>query len=210
MTWLRKRPVAIGISTAIVIISFIIMIVRDEEINNNNTQVHDGFTVTVTQQEDYVTYTITITDEDSPYLPLTRPPVDPLPRPEGYLPLGSTFDFDNLRITLGDMIGWTYVDTYWSSLHRQPVFYIPISITNNHTSSHRLDGWRVIMFGPDGLRLDEVDFYFDNNAVGGRNDMRPGATFHSYLHILYDGDGEYVIEFSDWNDTIEVIFQVQR
>jgi len=209
INWLRKRSVALSISIVIVIISFVIMIVRDEGINNNDTtttrhEVHEGFTVTVTEQEDYVTYTITITDEDSEYIPLTRPLT------EGTLTLGSTFEFDNMRITLGDTIGWTDVDASWSNLNRQPVFYIPITITNISRSSNRLYGWMVTLFGPDGLRLDEVDFYFDNDVFNGRNDMRPGATLNSYLHILYTGDGEYVIELNDWDYNLEVIFQIRR
>ena len=198
MNWLRKRPVAISISAVIVIISFIIMTVRDEGINN----------VVYLPVELYQYLEDTGIYVEVPVAP--RPAVDPLPRTDGYLQLGSTFDFDNLRITLGDTVRWTDVDASWSDLNRQTVFYIPISVTNNYSSSHRLHGWLVTMFGPDGLRLDEVEWYFDNDVLNGRNDMRPGATLHSYLHILYDGDGEYVIEFSDWDYTIEVIFQVRR
>jgi len=201
MTWFRKRPVALTISAIIVIIAFIIMTVRDEGINN----------ASVTQPVEVIEYTITVTEGAyTEATPATREAVDPLPRTDGYLPLGSTFDFDNLRITLGNTIGWTDVDASWSDLNRETVFYIPITVTNNYSSSHRLQGWLVTMFGPDGLRLDEVDWYFDNDVLNGRNDMRPGATLHSYLHILYDGDGEYVIEFSDWDETVEIIFQVRR
>jgi len=198
MNWLRKRPVALTISAIIVVISFAIMAIRDEGINNADVI---DYTITVTQATDD-TYVEAVQE--------ARQAVDPLPRPEGYLSLGSTFDFDNIRVTLGETIGWTDINVSWSDNDGKDVFSIPITVTNIYSSSHRLHRWMVTMFGPDGLRLDEVDSYFNNDIFNGRNDMRPNATMHSYIHILYDGDGEYVIEFSDWDYTIEIKFQVRK
>ena len=192
--WLRKLPVAISISTIIVVISFTIMITREYE----------------WLDEAYIDQLIAEL-RDMQGIPYDSPcDLRNLAAPLT-LSLGSTFDFDNIRITLGETIGWTDINASWSNNDGKDVFYIPITVTNIYSSSHTLNRWLLTMFGPDGLRLDKIDSYFNNDIFFGRNDMRPNATMHSYVHILYDGDGEYVIEFFDWGVyTIEVIFQVQK
>ena len=139
-----------------------------------------------------------------PERPITASPSD------GVVTLGSSFYFDNMYVEIGTEIGWTTVNRQWSDRHGLQAFYIPVTVTNMHNVSHRLSSFRVTFFGPDGLRLDEMSFYFDSDIFNGRNDMRPGATMHSYIHILYDGEGEYVIEFSERNNLVEVIFNLQR
>ena len=126
------------------------------------------------------------------------------------LTLGSTFEFDDLEITIHDQFGWTTLENQFSDLDGSDVFYLPITVTNLHDETHGLNMFTYRFFGSNGLQLDNVSAFFDND-IAWAGDMRSGATLESYIYFLYDGDGEYVVEFFQlFGATTEVVFQVQR
>ena len=196
MNWLRKRPVAIGISAVISLISLFVMLVINEE----EEPVYEAWPI------------ISTTEGPAEARSATPPPMHSIPVSEGDLTFGSTFEFSNLLITFGDRVGWTAVDVEWSNLYGQTVFYVPVTVTNLYTSTQRLPSYRIRKFGPDGLRVEDVGYLFDDDVSHWNSEMRPGATLHSYMHILYNGSGQYVLEFDPawWDDTgpIEVFFDV--
>jgi len=126
-----------------------------------------------------------------------------------YLTLGSTFEFDDFEITLGDSISWTTLENQFSDMDGSDVFYIPITLTNLSDETQGLNMFSYTLFGSAGTQLDSVSSFFDDD-VAWAGDMRPGATLESNLHILYDGDGEYYIEFDNWSESLEVMISVSK
>ncbi len=120
------------------------------------------------------------------------------------LTLGSTFEFDNLEITLGGDINWTTIDNEFADHAGADVFYIPITVTNLSDETHGLNMFAVRQFGSQGTQLDSISTWFMENDIDFAGEMRSGATQEAYMHILYDGDGEYVLEFGFLNTEIEV------
>ena len=206
MDVLKKRPVAIGISIVLVLIALLWGI--------NNRDPENGLSGSVIQ-----TVTPTPSPDPTPTpggtatpVPSPTPARTTTPLPEGALALGATFELDDFIIALGDTIGWTTVDRDWSDFYGRDVFYLPITLTNLSAETRAAHSLFVRAFGPNGLELDRIGWDFQNDLFSAGH-MRPGAILESYMHILYEGEGEYVLEFVNWDwqsDDIEVIFQVQR
>jgi|GEM_PF-3020482 len=123
--------------------------------------------------------------------------------------------FDGWGITIHDEIAWTVFADQTSAFNGHAVFYLPISITNLGEQSRRFSGVSHRTYGPDGLRLSDVFRSFRRDVVHADTvEMRPGATVAHYVHVLYNGDGEYVIEFypnqNGSRELVEFVFQVQK
>jgi len=126
------------------------------------------------------------------------------------LTFGSTFVFDELEITIHERFGWTTVQNQFSDIDGYDVFYLPITITNVGDETNGLNVFSYRIFGSTGLQLDSVSAFFDNDLTWAGS-MRPGATLETYMYILYNGDGEYVAEFSEFfGPSVEVFLQVHR
>jgi len=134
---------------------------------------------------------------------------DELPVFQTEFELNETFIFDELEITIIDDVQWNVIDDRWSNLDGRLVMSFPITVTNVGDSSNSLNSFDVSTFGPDGIQLDTLRFRGADDCVFDSGDIRPGATLNSVLHVLYDGGGEYVLEFSTWRESnIYVIFTV--
>lgn len=123
--------------------------------------------------------------------------------------LGESFVFDDLEITILDDISWGIIDSRWSNHDGEDYFYLPVTVTNIGSSSNSFP-WNVTFFGSRGLEIDGIARDVDADDITRSGDIRAGATLEGYIHILFDGNGEYVIEFSDWNDEASVIFDVRQ
>ncbi len=113
------------------------------------------------------------------------------------------FMFDNLEIVIGSDVKLTEVDNQFSDLNGKETIAIPISVTNKSDELHGLNMFNYKVYGSQGLELEMVGSYFDDNIdyVG---DMRPGATANGYIYALYDGDGDYYIYFDNYVEQVEV------
>jgi len=120
--------------------------------------------------------------------------------------LNETLVFDDLEITFHKDFEWAKVVASWHNLYGESVFAIPVTVTNIGEETNSFP-WNVKRFGSNGLELESVAFIADDDITRS-GDIRPGATLTGRIHILYDGDGEYVIEISNYNDTVRVIFNV--
>jgi len=148
----------------------------------------------------------------------TETPATPTePNVEGGYGLGDTFQFDGssglIELTFGENITFTTVENQFSDLDGESVIIIPVTLTNIGDETGSLNMFDITVFGANGVSLDSVDAFFMDDDIRWGNDLRPGSSVESYLHILYDGDGEYVIEFAGgfgFGDTAELIFQVER
>jgi len=148
-------------------------------------------------------------DDLSVRLPVTLGP-DDLPEIQTEFALGETFVFDNLEITIINDAEWGIIDSRWSDLHERDVFIFPVTVTNVGDSANSL-GWNVKLYGSNGIELENISFYTEDDNVLRSGDIRPGATLQGRIYILYDGDGEYVIEFSDYREgDLQVIFNIRK
>lgn len=126
------------------------------------------------------------------------------------LTFGSTFEFDDLEIVIGSQVNWVKVDNQFSEQDGADVIELPISVKNLSDETHSLNMFYYKFYGPDGNQLDDVSAYFDNDNLSA-GDMRTGATQNTNLHLLYTGDGDYYIEFSEFiGDKIEIKLPINK
>ena len=139
----------------------------------------------------------------TPQQPIDTPSVN-----EG-LSYGDTFVFDDLEITFFDAIEWDVLDNQFSDLNGAAVAKIPMTIKNISDKTHGLNMFYYKQYGPDGNSLHSVSAYFDGE-VGFAGDMRVGATQETFMTVLYQGDGDYFVEFYDWTTTVELKLPLQK
>ena len=136
---------------------------------------------------------------------------EPEPPAAGAITFGDTFEFDDLEITFYDAIEWVTVENQFSDHHGADVARVPMSITNMRDDTHGLNMFLFDIFGSNGTRLDNMSAWFTSDDVSFAGDMRSGATQNTYMHILYDGDGDYYVEFSQiFGPTTEVRLPIAR
>ncbi len=116
---------------------------------------------------------------------------------------GSTFNFDGLQITIGTELEWTTVDNQFSDLNGSKVAKVPVIIKNISQETHGLNMFYFDMYSPRGSSLQSVSAYFDD-SVDFAGDIRPGGVQNAYFYLLYDGDGDYYIEFDNYTSKVEV------
>lgn len=112
---------------------------------------------------------------------------------------GDPFIFDNLEITFIDEIEWTTVDNQFSEQYGKDVFSVKITIKNLTNETHGLASYSYDQYGSKGLKLSIISGYFSNDDVSYAGNFRAGATLESKMYFLYDGDGDYWIEFHLWS-----------
>lgn len=122
---------------------------------------------------------------------------------------GSTITFDNLEITFGTDVTWTTVENEFSDNAGADVLAVPVTIKNVKDETNSLNMFYYKFFGSKGTELDSVAFYFDDDVYSS-GEMRSGASIDTLFHILYDGDGDYYIEFSNFTDKIEVKLPIAK
>lgn len=123
--------------------------------------------------------------------------------------LGEAFEFDNLEITFGTHIAWDAVENEFSEHNGAAGFRLPITITNLSEVAHGLNMFSYTQFSPIGERLDSISAFFDND-VDWSGDISPNETLETYMHFLFDRNGEYVIEFENSSERIKIVFDVQQ
>lgn len=121
----------------------------------------------------------------------------------GYLPksytLGSTIRLSGLEITFEEAYTFTAVD------NNTDVIRVGVTVKNISDEKRSLATPSYECFGSQGLSLDSVAHYFDDEA-GNQSNMKtgkPGAVQQGAFYLLYDGDGSYCIEFFDGRISVE-------
>lgn len=127
---------------------------------------------------------------------------------------GSMFEFDDLEITVGakDKVSFVKVKNQFSEHNGKDVVKVPVTIKNKKSETHGLNMFYYKYFGSQGTELDSVSAYFsDKKEMGFAGDLRTDASQEAFMYFLYDGDGEYVVEFSDlFSDPVEVKLDVKK
>ena len=123
---------------------------------------------------------------------------------------GNPITFDDLEISFGDTVTWTAVENQFSDKNGMPVFLVPITVKNVKGETHGLNMFYYAQYGSKGTTLDGVGSYFDKE-ISYAGKIRPGATLESFMAFLYDGDGDYYVEFSKlFGEKTEVKLPIKR
>ena len=158
------------------------------------------------------TYTIHFHDwttgDDIQVIFLVNFDADAVPVFQTEFTLGESFVFEDMEITFEDDFIWGTVDSQFSDLHGHPLFAVAVTAVNVGSSANSFpSAWSITVFGPDGHELDDPRISDDITRAG---NVLPGATLSGYFHILFEGDGTYTLQFSNWSDTITLVFDAQQ
>ena len=104
---------------------------------------------------------------------------------------------------------FTTVKNQFSEQNGKDVIELPVHVKNIGDETNHLNTFEYTFFGPKGTELDNVSAYFDNDIFRA-GDLRSGAEYDTYFHLLYEGDGSYFIEFDDWSSKIELEFDITK
>lgn len=128
--------------------------------------------------------------------------------------LGDTFEFNGssglIELTFGTDITFTTVENSYSEYHGQDVISIPVTMTNLGEDTARFNSFDTIEFGTNGTSLGLVDMLVEGDDIRSGHELRPEATVTSNYHLLYDGDGEYVIEFDGRSSSFDLVFTIEK
>ena len=109
---------------------------------------------------------------------------------------GDVIEFDDLEIIFINDITWSTVNNQFSEHNGEDVALVPLTIKNVKDETHGLNMFYYTQYGSKGTKLDGIGSYFDGE-VEFAGDMRSGATQETFMAFLYDGDGDYFVEFSE-------------
>lgn len=123
------------------------------------------------------------------------------------LTLGSTFEFDDLEITVGKEISFDTLKNQFSDKDGSTVVRIPLTIKNLKDEEHHLNMFFVKIFGSKGTETDKCDSYFDD-GMSFAGDLRSGASYEIALYCLYDGDGTYYVKMEKSTQVAEIAIKV--
>ncbi|MDR0325221.1 MAG: hypothetical protein LBI19_03890 [Oscillospiraceae bacterium] len=127
------------------------------------------------------------------------------------LTYGDTFIFDDLEITFSADYSWAVLKNQFSEYDGRDVIKIPITVKNLKDETHGLNMFYFDIFNPAGTKSDSISSYFMDDDIKWSGDMRKGATLNSFMHILYENDGDYYVEFARWGGkAIEVCLSVKK
>ncbi len=122
-----------------------------------------------------------------------------------------TISFDGFEITLGNNYEIVKDENTYSSHYGDDVIKLPATIKNVDASSDHLNMYYHYYYGPTGTKLDKVmsDFGSAKEAIDYVH-VDKGDSKVQYFYILYDGDGKYTIEFSNYKDKKTVEFTIKK
>ena len=123
--------------------------------------------------------------------------------------LGDTITFDGLEITLDKEYSFVTIENRYSEYNNSDVIKIGANIKNVSSDKKKLNMFNYSLFGSKGTQLSRVSSYFDE-SVDYAGDLKPDASYYKYFYLLYDGDGEYSIDFDNYSEEIEVEFNVTK
>lgn len=124
--------------------------------------------------------------------------------------IGEYFKFDGLEMVLDYGIQFKTIENRYSEYNGETVIAIPTSVKNISGKTHGLNTYTYRHFGPDGTQTPtSISVYFQD-SVDDIGDMRNGAIDYGYMYILYEGDGDYIVEFNNYTERIEVTIPVKK
>ena len=132
-------------------------------------------------------------------------------RKEPTYKVNEPFSFDDLEITIGNEVSYTTIKNEFSEHNKKTVVKVPITVKNNKDESHRLNMFNIKYFGPQGVELDGISTYFDeDNCIEFAGELMPGASYKKYMFFLYDGNGTYTIQFDNYAQKINFKLNIKK
>lgn len=122
---------------------------------------------------------------------------------------GSTITTQGLELKFGDSYSFDTIENQFSDYNGNTVIVLPVNVKNISNESNHLNSFYYKIFGSKGTELGGVSSYFDDD-VDYAGDLRPGASYDSNFHLLYDGNGFYYLVFDDFNTTVEAEFEINK
>lgn len=117
--------------------------------------------------------------------------------------------FDNMEMTLSmENIFFTKIENEHSELYGQPVVAVPMTVKNCGDETNSLNHYYAHYYGSQGIEMDLVILFFDDD-MDIYTSLRPGASIEGNFYMLYDGDGDYYIRFSNFSEDKEIAVPVQ-
>lgn len=123
--------------------------------------------------------------------------------------LGKPFTFDDLEITISNEYTFKKITNKYSDYYGKDVVRVPVTIKNLKNETHNLNMFYYSWYGAQGIQLDSVTHYFDD-GIDEAGNLRTGASYTKYFYFLYDGNGTYTVEFSDWSDKISININIKK
>lgn len=120
-----------------------------------------------------------------------------------------TLNFDSLSITFTGVTLWTEVANHYSDHFRKPVFYLNMKVLNNQNTPHSLDMLSYTIYGPNGHSICSVSTYFEG-TVDYADEILPGQELVTFLPVLYQTHGDYLIVFEKGSDYVVAKLNVNR
>ena len=123
--------------------------------------------------------------------------------------LGDTITFDGLELTFDTNYTFVTIENRFSDKNGQSVIKLGVTVKNISEGKNSLNMFYYDLFGSKGTELDSVSAYFDE-AVDYAGDLKPGASYKTYFYILYDGNGNYSIDFDNYSQELSVEFNITK
>lgn len=122
-----------------------------------------------------------------------------------------TFEYDGLEITIGSNYTISTINNeYYTDDNGKEEIKLPITIKNISDDTNSLNSFSYKIYGSAGTIVESYYTMSDDDLLGA-GDLRSGASYTKYLYFIYDGDGEYVMEFDNWpNASTEVKFNISK
>ncbi|MCI8518583.1 MAG: hypothetical protein HFJ51_00080 [Clostridia bacterium] len=123
--------------------------------------------------------------------------------------LGDTITFDGLELTFDSTYSFVTLVNRYSEYNGKSVIKLGVNVKNVSTEKNSLNMFYYNSFGSQGTQLKSVSAYFDD-VIDYAGDLKSGASYKSYFYILYDGNGNYSIDFNNFSQEISVEFKIAK
>lgn len=123
--------------------------------------------------------------------------------------LGDTFTFDDLELTFDTTYSFATINNQFSDYNEASAIKLGVTVKNLSSENKSLNMFFYKFFGSQGTELDGVASYFDD-SVDFAGELKPNASYKKYFYILYDGDGQYSIDFDNFSQESSVEFDVSK
>lgn len=119
------------------------------------------------------------------------------------------FNFGSFSITIGSELTWDTIANQYNGKKNVQAVKVPIKMVNTSNETDSLTIFDIKLYGAQGTGLEDVSSFF-NDALTYENSLRPGAEATKYLYLLYDGDGDYYVEFENYTEHVEVKIPITK
>jgi hypothetical protein len=109
-----------------------------------------------------------------------------------------TIYFNGLEITFMEQISWGRILNSWSRHNTSVYFRVPVSIYNATSRIVHIPS-NIDIFTPEGNSAISVggDVGLESDEITFIDGVSPGRSIEGYLHVLFEGEGEYRFTITD-------------